>query len=509
MLVLVLANNLLLTFVGWEGVGVCSYWLVSFYFERDVGGLGRQEGLHLQPRRRRRPAARDVPASSAASASLTYLTIFAHTERVLLDRGAPLVVLALLLAATGKRAQIPLFNWLPDAMEGPTPVSALIHAATMVTAGVYLLVPDEPRCSALSPDARLVDRRHRRRHRLRGGDHRHLAEGHQEGPRLLDGLADRLHGPRRGRRRLHRGDLPDDLPRLLQGAALPRFRLGHPRLNGEQDIRRMGGAAQAHALDLRRPSSSAGCRSRRPAVQRASGPRATSSTASTRATRRCGCSGSLTALLTAYYMSRLFVLTFTGDERFSEPVRTASRRTTRTSRPGSMRLPLVVLAVLLDPRSASSTCPGCTATRSDASSTRSSPTRLRPGPRRRGAPVGPRRWWTPSPRVIGIAVGLVLWRGSSESARARAGVPRARLVLGRLLRRDHRSARHAPGRRSRRRRHRPEGHRRRRQRHRWRWPCARPGRCARSRPASVRQYALVLAGRRRRHRSSTSLLRAF
>ena len=137
MLVLVLANNLVLTFVGWEGVGACSYWLVSYYFDRDsaasagkkafvynrVGDFGLLIAMfflftHLH--------------------TLDYLSIFTGAG-VLTPTIATLIVLSLLLAAAGKSAQIPLFNWLPDAMEGPTPVSALIHAATMVTAGVYLL----------------------------------------------------------------------------------------------------------------------------------------------------------------------------------------------------------------------------------------------------------------------------------------------------------------------------------------------------------------------------------
>ena len=142
MLLLVLANNLVLTFVGWEGVGLCSYWLVSFYFERDAAAsAGKKAFIYNR--------IGDVGMLVAMfllfshTHTLTYLGVFAHTA-MLTPTVATLTVLALLLAATGKSAQIPLFNWLPDAMEGPTPVSALIHAATMVTAGVYLLVRMSP-----------------------------------------------------------------------------------------------------------------------------------------------------------------------------------------------------------------------------------------------------------------------------------------------------------------------------------------------------------------------------
>jgi NADH-quinone oxidoreductase subunit L len=142
MLILVLANNLVLTFVGWEGVGLCSYWLVSFYFDRDkAASAGKKAFIYNR--------VGDVGLLVAMfllfsrTHTLTYLGVFAKAG-TLTPTVATLTVLALLLAATGKSAQIPLFNWLPDAMEGPTPVSALIHAATMVTAGVYLLVRMSP-----------------------------------------------------------------------------------------------------------------------------------------------------------------------------------------------------------------------------------------------------------------------------------------------------------------------------------------------------------------------------
>jgi NADH-quinone oxidoreductase subunit L len=142
MLVLVLSNNLLLTFVGWEGVGVCSYWLVSFWFHRDsAASAGKKAFIYNR--------------IGDTGFLLAIFLVFEKIGTIEYTGGpgggifgqlhhlgggtATAVVLLLFLAATGKSAQIPLFNWLPDAMEGPTPVSALIHAATMVTAGVYLL----------------------------------------------------------------------------------------------------------------------------------------------------------------------------------------------------------------------------------------------------------------------------------------------------------------------------------------------------------------------------------
>ncbi len=153
MLVLVMASNLLVTFVGWEGVGVCSYWLVSFWFFRDsAASAGKKAFIYNR--------IGDVGFLLAVflifskTGTLTYVSIFAH--RHLLSGGSiTAAVLLLFLAATGKSAQIPLFNWLPDAMEGPTPVSALIHAATMVTAGVYLMCRANP-LLAMTPDAMWV-----------------------------------------------------------------------------------------------------------------------------------------------------------------------------------------------------------------------------------------------------------------------------------------------------------------------------------------------------------------
>ena len=151
MLVLVLANNLLVTFVGWEGVGVCSYFLVSYWFQRDTAAsAGKKAFIYNRVGDVGFLLAMFLIFSKVGS--LDYLSIFAH-KGVLAGGTATAAVLLLFLAATGKSAQIPLFNWLPDAMEGPTPVSALIHAATMVTAGVYLLCRMNE-VLALSPDAR-------------------------------------------------------------------------------------------------------------------------------------------------------------------------------------------------------------------------------------------------------------------------------------------------------------------------------------------------------------------
>jgi len=146
MLMLVLGDNFVLMFLGWEGVGACSYFLVGFWFERPtaataakkafvvnrVGDAGLMLGMFLL---------------YSAVGTLTYFADGAGAlERIGGASGGTVTAIALLLlvGAVGKSAQLPLYVWLPDAMEGPTPVSALIHAATMVTAGVYLMVRVAP-----------------------------------------------------------------------------------------------------------------------------------------------------------------------------------------------------------------------------------------------------------------------------------------------------------------------------------------------------------------------------
>jgi NADH-quinone oxidoreductase subunit L len=146
MLVLVSANNFLLMFVGWEGVGLCSYLLIGFWYEKKsasdagkkafvvnrIGDFGFLLGMMLV---------------FTTFGTLNYLEVFQRAPAELAVGGGVVTAITLLLfvGATGKSAQLPIYTWLPDAMEGPTPVSALIHAATMVTAGVYMVA----RCNIL------------------------------------------------------------------------------------------------------------------------------------------------------------------------------------------------------------------------------------------------------------------------------------------------------------------------------------------------------------------------
>jgi NADH-quinone oxidoreductase subunit L len=166
MLTLILADNLLLMFVGWEGVGLCSYLLIGYYVDRKeagdaakkafianrVGDWGVVLGIMLiffitSAAGHGSISFFDKPVQGVTSAlqTIAHMSVDSFGWGTLFAGGITSAAILLFIGATGKSAQIPLFVWLPDAMAGPTPVSALIHAATMVTAGVYMVV----RCSAI------------------------------------------------------------------------------------------------------------------------------------------------------------------------------------------------------------------------------------------------------------------------------------------------------------------------------------------------------------------------
>ncbi len=138
MLLLVMGNNYLVLFIGWEGVGLCSYLLIGYYYDRVSAAKAATKAFVVN----RIGDAGFLLAIFLVFANfhtLDYTEVFAKAGQ--LSTGmATAIALCLLVGAIGKSAQIPLYTWLPDAMEGPTPVSALIHAATMVTAGVYMIV---------------------------------------------------------------------------------------------------------------------------------------------------------------------------------------------------------------------------------------------------------------------------------------------------------------------------------------------------------------------------------
>ena len=158
MLMLVLANNFLLMFFGWEGVGLVSYLLIGFWFKREAAVFGGLKAFLVN-------RIGDVGFILAMAAVLKFfgtlsyhevfhqvpsvmnsvVAIFPHYEAPAIT----VICLLLLIGAMGKSAQVPLHVWLPESMEGPTPISALIHAATMVTAGIYMIA----RMSPMSPTA--------------------------------------------------------------------------------------------------------------------------------------------------------------------------------------------------------------------------------------------------------------------------------------------------------------------------------------------------------------------
>jgi len=140
MLMLVLANNFLLLYLGWEAVGLCSYLLIGFWYEKKSASDAAKKAFIVN-RIGDFGFALGVMLIFWTFGSLNYTDVFQTAPSTLIAGGGLVTAITLLLfmGAVGKSAQIPLYVWLPDAMEGPTPVSALIHAATMVTAGVYMV----------------------------------------------------------------------------------------------------------------------------------------------------------------------------------------------------------------------------------------------------------------------------------------------------------------------------------------------------------------------------------
>ena len=144
MLMLVLGENLLVTFLGWEGVGACSYLLISFWHTRNSAAVaGKKAFVTNRIGDFGVMTAMFLAFSTIGSVSYSSINEAAHTG-ALAPVTATAIGLLLFVGACGKSAQLPLYLWLPDAMEGPTPVSALIHAATMVTSGVFLMTRMSP-----------------------------------------------------------------------------------------------------------------------------------------------------------------------------------------------------------------------------------------------------------------------------------------------------------------------------------------------------------------------------
>ena len=288
MLILVLGNNYLVTFLGWEGVGVCSYLLISFWNQRESAALGGKKAFIYN----RVGDFGFMLAMFLLIAEFGTLDYGATSQAASTAAGGVVTAVALLLflAVTGKSAQIPLFPWLTDAMEGPTPVSALIHAATMVTAGIFLVARTHPFFDA-SQDASTVVAWVGALTALLAGTIACLQ------PDIKRALAYSTISQlgymvlALGLRRVHRRGLPGAHARVLQGLPVPRCRVGDPRQ------RREPGHAGHGALQGVPPGHRDGDGHRlardhrRPAVRRllVEGPRS-SSRRSRPATTASGCS---------------------------------------------------------------------------------------------------------------------------------------------------------------------------------------------------------------------------
>ncbi|KFF08124.1 NADH-quinone oxidoreductase subunit L [Chryseobacterium luteum] len=140
MLLLVMGSNYLILFIGWEGVGLCSYLLIGFWYTNEEYGKAARKAF-IMNRIGDLALLIGIFMIAAQTNAVDFLTVAQNSSKFELDGTVIIFITAsLFIGATGKSAQVPLYTWLPDAMAGPTPVSALIHAATMVTAGIYLVV---------------------------------------------------------------------------------------------------------------------------------------------------------------------------------------------------------------------------------------------------------------------------------------------------------------------------------------------------------------------------------
>ena len=277
MLTLVTSDNFLQLFFGWEGVGLASYLLIGFWYLKPEANAAAIKAFVVN-RIGDFGFALGIFGIFAVFGTIGFDAVFRAAPGV---AGKPmeflgyqldtLTVLCLLLfmGAMGKSAQFLLHTWLPDAMEGPTPVSALIHAATMVTAGVFMVARLSPAVRAGAGGAAGRDAG-RRRHGLLRRHRRPGAERHQARGGLLDLLAARLHVRGLRRRRLLGRHLPPLHARLLQGAAVPRRRLGDPRHASRAGHAQDGRARLqgAHHLDRDADRHAVADRRRHPASHR-------------------------------------------------------------------------------------------------------------------------------------------------------------------------------------------------------------------------------------------------
>ena len=204
MLMLVMSNNFLQLFFGWEAVGLVSYLLIGFWYTRPTAIFANMKAF-LVNRVGDFGFILGIGLIVAFAGTLNYGEAFAKGgELAKLASPFPsaaswmlitVTCICLFIGAMGKSAQFPLHVWLPDSMEGPTPISALIHAATMVTAGIFMVARMSP-LFELSDTALSVDARDRRDHGAVHGLPRHHPERHQARRRLLDAVAARLHDGR-------------------------------------------------------------------------------------------------------------------------------------------------------------------------------------------------------------------------------------------------------------------------------------------------------------------------